>query len=449
MIFSLIILLYYCKQCSSNYGNLSATGIVEPKFLTLNLHNNGYMWRTTVEIEVNQSLAGTVVMATFYNSLHSFVVPGTVEPPDSSGRVLLHASFPCMKDDLLYDIYLFASKVGTNQFLAFHVPSCKTKSTGCQTVDNLRYGYWVLSPDTQFIDGTLHSKLSRTVKSDKFPTFKYNCDFYSNAFSLYSEEYMRSLLRNRSLLFIGDSTLEEIFMSLMELYSHGSWTISNSSTKNSTTIKTLQYHQLKRVYDSGSNFGDVCFRFLWSGGFNPSQDCIGHHVFTNEPWLIQLNEMLAIPSHMDVAKTQRTVFINSGLHDIFGCSASLNITAYEDSVHNIVLYLLNFGVTVVWVSTVPDYKPFSFTTRNMEINLLNKKAEQVVISLKLQRTFYNRLFYLDRTALRVGFANDGDGVHCISKYYEYEKWLGNDEKFTPSCTAQAYLIAHAISLIEH
>jgi len=225
-------------------------------------------------------------------------------------------------------------------------------------------------------------------------------------------------------LFLGDSTLEELFMLVVEQLRMGAWhPAANNRSMLVGAYGDVHDYALTRQRMFDARFGATRLRFMWNASPQPYlQASLGLASFDDALFQAQLDAFLTVDA--DVAQQCASlpcaaprVVINSGLHDLITDNFSFDV--YERRLRAVLRNLTQRGARVLVVSSSPKFLRYvnSHGTERLGtpgVRVLNEIAERVALSVP-------GVTWADIAAPRMLAPYDGDGHHCISHYEKYLK----------------------------
>jgi hypothetical protein len=263
-----------------------------------------------------------------------------------------------------------------------------------------------------------------------------------------------------TVLFVGDSTVEELFSVFMESLRHESWTFERNSPELQLELAKAYIQNQNRLFDSRDMFGKLTLRFLWNGGVHSADDGVGLAVFRSVDWRARLDAFMRPRDCQPSSSCPPPVVVfGSGLHDLK--YAHFTFGAYEKLLEFGLKHMVDSGALVVLLTASPKMKAFSCgewsglgTPGVRKLNEIAKRVAKRVPGVTL----------LDLAELRYGSPFDGDGHHwwvalapgclasaganrgecSIKKYYLQKDWQG-EKTFGASCLWRARLLMSTIA----
>ena len=224
-----------------------------------------------------------------------------------------------------------------------------------------------------------------------------------------------SCLHGRWLAFIGDSTTEELAITMALL-------LNGNTFDESWTLTTCKGSPSARMFDTRQNLpGGIRITMYWIGTISPCNNFEGTVVFTNATFTAQMSAFHA--SDMNGVRFP-TIVANTGLHDL-ARKLPFTVDEYFTLLSQQVLPLLvtlSGSERIIWKSINPKMKQIvcnraawhdSATyaaTGDAAVQTLNEAAKSAIANLP--NTTRNRIVLLDEHALLLPMYDQMDYHHC-------------------------------------
>jgi len=246
-------------------------------------------------------------------------------------------------------------------------------------------------------------------------------------------------------VFLGDSTLEEIYITILERILEGSWhPRDNDRAAQRVGNYSVTDKREGRMFDR--RFNHTRLRFMWSASPFPyvaSEGSLGVSSFEHSMFQSQLEAFLSVDA--DIAQrcaglkcAAPLVVFNSGLHDLV--TNGFSFDAYERKLDLALRNMTARGVRLLVLSTSPKSQNYvryvSERLGTPGVRVLNDIAKRVVQSIP-------GVVWADFAAPRALAPYEDDGVHCVTHYARYDKpWW---RSYGISCVWRMRALVTAIS----
>jgi hypothetical protein len=188
-------------------------------------------------------------------------------------------------------------------------------------------------------------------------------------------ERLAPVLRSRTLVFVGDSTMVELFMLVAEIIQPGAWSEKYNVLSREHTMWELDPRYGFRSFDSGDSLAHkgVRLRLLWNAGARLPDVLQGLEVFRDELWLQRFGNF----TQADGSRV--TIFLGSGLHDQLQPQPGSWIDRYEANVALALAATVKRGHQTFWLSAVPKFRRYVCGASGAPgVRLLNAIAHRAV-----------------------------------------------------------------------
>jgi len=236
----------------------------------------------------------------------------------------------------------------------------------------------------------------------------------------WTPESMRRMLGAGVLVFVGDSTLLETFMMVVEALQNGAWRRNRADTSHFTALNK-QHVFRSRVFDV--RVGATRLRFLWGGApraSNASSMGLGSWEFAT--FTDQLDAFMHVDDDLRCGSQPACsplVVFNSGLHDLLADRFAFD--TYERALAAALRNLTQRGARVVVLSTMPKSQSRACSAFEQlgtpATRVLNAVARRVVGT-------FPGVSWADVAALRESAPWEGDGHHCTCQDFLGESTVG-------------------------
>jgi len=268
----------------------------------------------------------------------------------------------------------------------------------------------------------------------------------------WSPQAIASKLGAGHVVFIGDSTLEEVFMMVIEGIQRGSFQHDRNIRLHLTGANknvTFNKETWLRVFDFAR--GPLRLRFLWGPHplpFSWPDYAIGLATFNDSRFQEQLDAFLTMDN--DTVKacvyagcTRPLIVFNAGLHEFVVNDWTFDL--YERRLGYVLRNLTARGLRVVVLATSPKFQNFACSSC---IEVLGTPGVRAINEIARRASHATAgVTYLDVDTLRMSAPNDGDGHHCVYKYMDFEN--ADARKFGVSCLWRMRTLVTTLSKLLH